>query len=620
MRPARLTLVLLGLFSFLVTSAAAQDLLVNGSFEERDAANRMLPRGWSAGDPRQAPLEFAGEHYEGATSGMIPGDGKDHMWRQTIHSPGIRAFALSAFVKAEGVRLDDKDDYAMLYCHILYKGQPYSSATHFYAKIKPGTYDWRPYAVNGGANNDAPIDMVYVSVVGRLSAGRLYVDQVRLAPNEAIKPESLLMGKIQDLRERLRAVGGVDASVATAKGHLDRASQLLAKEDGNALDAAAAEWVQAARALSHDAWARMYPQAMTDRPVEARMIYHGGMGQTKQACDASLDLMSQAGCNGTYHSLGSWMSVIHHSKLVRIEPGWEEFDALRYSIEQARKRGIKSFAYIAALYGTHEPPTEPDSLYSLHPDWFAKGPDPNMPTFPDPANPEVADFIVKLYAELAVRYDLDAIGLDYIRYPTETALNYDQRNRDAIIARYGIDIQGVGDLSRDPEKWAKIREYRADVVGQLVKRVRDAVKAARPQTAVIACLISNPDEAREYGQNWANSSQWLDYATPMNYDDVSSDEALLSRQRSILAANQSLYIPAIGGMPQLHQTWTISRWAERVAIQRRVGCDGIIIYRMSGFDPAVAAFFGKGPFYTKAQFPMRAGESAGAVHTEAPRQ
>jgi hypothetical protein len=57
-------------------------------------------------------------------------------------------------------------------------------------------------------------------------------------------------------------------------------------------------------------------------------------------------------------------------------------------------------------------------------------------------------------------------------------------------------------------------------------------------------------------------------------------------------------------MPETHQAWTISKWAERVAIQRKNGCDGIIIYRMGGFDPAVSAFFGNGPFYAKSKFPQ----------------
>ena len=68
---------------------------------------------------------------------------------------------------------------------------------------------------------------------------------------------------------------------------------------------------------------------------------------------AAWNLIGLSFAYGVFHSLGSWMSVIYHSDMLPIEPGWEKFDALKYSIEEAKRRGIKSFAYIAALYGTN---------------------------------------------------------------------------------------------------------------------------------------------------------------------------------------------------------------------------------------------------------------------------
>ena len=587
----------------MLSPALAENLLKNGSFEERDPAKRALPKYWTEASPSAAPLEFTGYHYQGATSGMIVGDGKEHIWRQNVLAPPVRAFTLSAFVKADDVKFTAKDDYAYLYGHIIYKGLPYESATHFFAKIQPGTYDWKRVSIVGGANNDAPIEMVLISVTGKFSGGKMYVDQVALSGNEQLTPEALLRGKVEDLNKQLARIEGADASVAEAQKRLAEAKKLLDEKSAGSIDPATQQWIGACEALSHEVWVKMFPKAMTDKPVEARMIYHAGLGQTKEDCDRSFDILQRAGGNGTYHSLGAWTSAIYHSELLPVEPGWEKFDALKYSIEEARRRGIKSFGYLAALYGTSSPPAGPDSLYTKHPEWFATGPDANMPKFPDPANPEVADFIVKVYTELATKYDLDGIGLDYIRYPTETSLNYDENNRQQILKRYGFDIKDAGDMSRDPEKWAKIKEYRAEKVGEIVKRVHDAVKAAKPNMAIIACLISDPDMAYDYGQNWAKSSVLLDYASPMNYDDVSADLKLLARQRQICSDNRAVFIPAIGGMPEVHQAWTISTWAERVANQRAIGGDGIIIYRMNGFDPAVGAFFGKGPFYGKSKFP-----------------
>jgi uncharacterized lipoprotein YddW (UPF0748 family) len=261
------------------------------------------------------------------------------------------------------------------------------------------------------------------------------------------------------------------------------------------------------------------------------------------------------------------------------------------------------FGYIASLAGTNSPSQDAKSIYHLHPEWFATGPDPNMPMFPDPANPQVVDFLVKVYSELAQKYELDGIGLDYLRYPLPNALNYDENNRQRILARCGIDIKADGNFWAEPEKAAKVRAYRSETVEQLARRVRDAIKSVRPDVSVIACLISDPIDAATYGQDWRISSQLLDYASPMNYGDASADASLVARQRDILQKNHVVFLPSIGGMPDLHQSWTISEWASRVAIQRKTGCDGMIIYRIAELDPAVAAFFGKGPYFGNAQFP-----------------
>jgi uncharacterized lipoprotein YddW (UPF0748 family) len=581
-------------------NAQAENLLQNGSFEQRDA-NRQFPAFWTETHHESTPLQFTGEHHHGATSGVMIGDGKSHLWRQNVAAPKEKAFTLSAFVKASGMTLAQRDDYAFLYGHILYKNQPYESATHFYVSIPPGSYDWKKISVTGGSRPDLEVDSIQISVTCRFSSGKVMVDEVSLSPNEELSPETCLLNKIEDLQSQLKRIGPVDDSVTKASAALDSAKSLLTvKKD---LAAAKEQWIVAARAVSPAAWAKMYPEAMTDKKVEAQMLYHG-IAQTEEDTDKYLDLVKSMGCNGVYHSLGSWMTAIYPSEFIPTEPGWDKRDALKYAVAAAKKRGIKTFGYIAAAYGTSEPPTGPESLFTKHPDWFAKGPDASMPRFPDPANLEYIDYLVKVYVELATKYEMDGIGLDYIRYPTETALNYDENNRKQIQQKYGFDIlEGGMDVSRDPVKWSKIREYRGEKVREAIRRIHDAVKAAKPSITIMACLISEPELAPEYGQNWSVSSKWIDYASPMNYDDRSADYKMLSAQKAAFEKNHARFIPALGGMPETHEQWTISKWAERVALNRKIGCDGLIIYRMGGLDPAVAAFFGNGPFHGDTEFP-----------------
>jgi len=575
-----------------------ENLIKNGGFEQIQAGAEF-PEHWTEKHHQYKPLQIAPRHYQGKIAAMVVGDGQQYMWRQKIKAPKGHAFNLSAFVRADNAKYKSKDDSVQVYLHIVYKDRPYSDTKHIYKKFDDGGYDWIKYEVSGMANVDYEIDHLLVSVMGKISSGFMFIDKLELIESEESGPVALLRRKVNDLAENLKRILTADSSVEQALANCDKSLEYLKISD---IEQAKKYWVQAAKSVSHDAWAKMFPDAMSDKKIEAQMLYHA-QGSTPAETDHYISILEQAGCNGVYLSLGSWAEVTYKSKYIPRYSEYGDFDPLAYVIKQCHKRGINVFAYLAVFHGTFSPVAENGNIYQMHPEWFAGDPSRNIPYFPDPANEEASAWAAKVYTELVTNYDLDGIGLDYIRYPTPKALNYDENNRKQIFARFDIDIT-KNNPYEDQKKWSKIQVYRMEKVSHVVKTVRDAVKKAKPDSPIIACLISDPvNAAWNYGQNWSDSSPLLEYASPMNYDSVSLDELLVGRQRDIFQIKKARFIPAIGGMPQLHQKWTISEWAKTVAIQRKIGCDGIIIYRMGGFDPAVAAFFGNGPFYNNTAFP-----------------
>lgn len=581
--------------------AIAQNQLQNSGLEFPDENGSQLPQYWTERHRNYAPLEFSDVCFSGSKSALFSGDGQKRMWQQKVANPHGWGFIIKAQVMAQDACYAAREDKVIIMAQVFYKGYGQGSSTVISLEVPPGSYSWQQIAARQTLDPKLILDYIIFSVRGQFSRGRIYLDDLELLEDETQAPLYLQKNKVQDLLDQLNRLGPIDASVAKAQALLQQALDAADSTPPN-LDAAKDGWEKAADALTPKVWAAMFPEAITDKVVEARMVYHG-LGATKEECRRNLDFMQKLGVNGCYLSLGGWSEVVYHSELIPTCQGWEEFDALTYFIAEAHRRGIQVFGYLAVFHGSEEPLRAKGNLYEKHPDWFADGRERGFRCFPDPANPHVADFAVQAYTELAHRYALDGIGLDYIRYPDPPALNYDEYNRRQIKERYGIDIL-EGEPFNDPNRWTKIQEYRADKVGQIVESVRMTIKSRRPNASLIACLASDPETAfRHYGQNWANSSQWLDYASPMNYNEVSLDEELLSRQRDICKANQALFIPAIGGMPDVHGSWTISTWAQRVAIQRKIGCDGIIIYRIADIDPAIASFFGKGPFYGKVDFP-----------------
>lgn len=148
----------------------------------------------------------------------------------------------------------------------------------------------------------------------------------------------------------------------------------------------------------------------------------------------------------------------------------------------------------------------------------------------DPHNPEVIDWLVKNYTEIAQIPDVDYVQLDYIRYP------------DAVLSRglwakYGLDMTNyyapadycyckdcvadfeaqVGRKLKNPSNDAKWNQFRKDVITNLVNKISAAVHAQGKK--VSADVFPGPATYAEWmvRQEW---NKWdVDEYFPMNYND-----------------------------------------------------------------------------------------------------
>jgi hypothetical protein len=581
-----------------VRAVTPDNFLQNGSFEDYTPGQSQVPSYWKPAD--SGSLNTSGEHYIGATSAELVGDGRLHLWFQRVTPPAVQSLQLSAFVRAaDAVTIDPSS--VQIVATIKYKNAPATALTELKATAPPGTYDWTRLEAHGETRSDFSIESVTVTIGGRLTSGRMLFDNLILSEARDTSPTGLLSAKVEDLISQLDRVGDVDSSVARAKEHLLNAKSNLASNSPD-LDLAKSEWILSAQAISKPAWTAMYPDAMSQSTAEAHMIFHGH-GTTREECDRNLDTLQKAHANAAFLSLGSWAYAAYHSDILPPMPGYEKFDSLGYFIREAHRRNIKVFGYIAALYGSSTLPADNRNIYTLHPDWFAKaGPDPDMPKFPDPANPNVVRFVGDIFCELVAKYDLDGVGLDYLRYPTPQSLNFDSLSRDTILNKCKVDILD-GNPWNDPAKTKTLQAFRMDAIAILTQKIRSRFLATKPTAKLFGCLLPDPDEAQLYGQSWEKIGQIVDYITPMNYGETSKDFTLLNKQAMLAANARAVLIPAVGGMPDVHQAWTISTWAARISLQHKAGGAGVVIYRIAELDPAVAAFLGNGPFANQAGFP-----------------
>jgi len=159
-----------------------KNLLQNPGFEEMDTAS--IPIGWERIGGRPGMSLTDQSPHGGKTAVHVVGDGQSVSWRQEVADLPTRSYIASGWFRANKLQINPADaskESARFYCHILYKDRPYSDATHVFADIPPGTYDWRLITVRLVPKTQWAIEKVRVSVVTRLSGGSFDFDDLSLA-------------------------------------------------------------------------------------------------------------------------------------------------------------------------------------------------------------------------------------------------------------------------------------------------------------------------------------------------------------------------------------------------------------------------------------------------------
>lgn len=239
--------------------------------------------------------------------------------------------------------------------------------------------------------------------------------------------------------------------------------------------------------------------------------------QTRAAWRDALGSVETVGCDRIYLQVsGRWdayfpSAVFPPPQASPHGAGWAE-DPFGEAVSMAHARGIEVHAWVNALlaWSAETPPAAPDHVFLRHPEWFVRDVHGRSMRafdrseldrsglvgegwFLDPRREEVRSELRRFVLEVALRYPIDGIHLDYIRYPTG---------------------------------W--VPEGGVEAVTMLVALVREDLRAVRPRAELSAAVMPRPDIAREsFGQDWRG---WVvdglvDEVAPMVYRE--SPESVL---------------------------------------------------------------------------------------------
>ena len=298
-----------------------------------------------------------------------------------------------------------------------------------------------------------------------------------------------------------------------------------------------------------------------------------------------------------------------------IEPG---FDVLSELIGAAHARGIDVHAWysvaptwhgvyqgyqddgiptpegwVPAEHG-HLAPPEDRWVTKLHGEQWVDDPDdddfPARSTYLDPGVPAVQDHVAEVVAEIAERYPVDGIHLDYVRYQSA-----DHGYHPEAVAAYQAeeDVSGVPDPD-DPDWMA----WRRDQTREVIDRAGEAIDATGRDVDLSAAVITwldgppTPDRAgfiqsTPYSRVLQDWDAWVrdgavDAVMAMNYfrvrddDDEEEDRSAwfdgwLAYERALAGAVPAQVIPGPGGY--LNQPQDVFD-----QVRAAMGADGASVY------------------------------------------
>lgn len=388
--------------------------------------------------------------------------------------------------------------------------------------------------------------------------------------------------------------------------NLAAARELIIK--GEAALAAGNALVAVDAALSaRDIAACSLPLTKSSSPVEARGVWTRTAEETPEAICRVLDALADANVNLVLPEVFYGGRTLYPSALTEQLPQFDGWDPLEVWVKEAHARGIEVHAWVH-IFNWGE--AGPGPLLEAHPEWAAVQKDGSLEStlepglyYADPANPAVRDFMSALLAEMTSKYALDGIELDYIRYSSndapEYSSSYSDYSRQAFKSAFGADPLS---LSPKDKLWAKWTAWRTEQVTEFVRRIRAAMKVARPELQLSAAVFPNPAEAKSSKlQDWLSWVQQglVDYVSPMVYSTDAVWVGTTARAVAKKVPDPSVLVPGIAPFLGLGTEGLL----DQIDAVRASGARGVAMFALHSLKGGQLSVLEDGPFRVKAKLP-----------------
>lgn len=222
------------------------------------------------------------------------------------------------------------------------------------------------------------------------------------------------------------------------------------------------------------------------------------------------------------------------------------YDPLDSLLKIARQRSLRVHAWVNALllWSLENPPDSAGHVFHTHPEWLIKDVHGRSMReysteewlnagleglYLDPGHQEVQRYVARICGEIAEKYPVAGVHLDFIRYPG-AVWGTPQTDTSALLAGLEGHKMRWLTLARYPTlpliwRWMvwhtwHFNRQREKNIQDIVALTRQAVttSAQYPECMLTAAVFGDPGSARyRYDQNWLAWNNAIDYPLIMSY-------------------------------------------------------------------------------------------------------
>ncbi len=261
----------------------------------------------------------------------------------------------------------------------------------------------------------------------------------------------------------------------------------------------------------------------------------------------------------------------------------------------AHKAGLKVYPVFCVC--TEGGDTKVDLMLERNPSWAFKAPEGPI-GYIDPGNAEARDYETRLMVEMATKYPIDGISLDYMRMPNK--VGYTDTARAEFLKHKGVDLAEItrpgGALETEGGKkpvsakasaqanpaWPAYKQWRGGQLNKFMGELRTAVHKARPGLPFSsycwgAHTFTGNFETCQDWKTWIEEKQ-LDWVNPSGYrytDESFKEAAALNRKT--VPKNVPFYI-TIGVSTSHGKLENPAALRKQMAFAKEAGADGLVFF------------------------------------------